>query len=339
MQLTKKQKLNRELGKRAKGASQISDTTADIASGKILRAKGGKFVVLCLSEKKEFTCLAKRIILKDFGELLAGDAVDFCKKTSEIIHVQERTNVLIRPPVANLDQVIIVIAQKPAPDYALLDKILIDAFSLDIEPIIVINKVDLEGSEVLIKHIKDIYTNVVGKTNILQTCAKVKQKGARIKGITTLKKKLLNNFSCFAGQSAVGKSALMNALFPNLNLQTGDLSAKIDRGKHTTRYSRIYYEGEKFVCDTPGFSLLDLKNIQANHLSDYYPDYKEFAKKCKFNNCNHIGEIDCNIKAEVEKGTLDKARYERYIAIYNELLECICSQIRTKCKRPNCKNL
>ncbi|MDR0751352.1 MAG: ribosome small subunit-dependent GTPase A [Christensenellaceae bacterium] len=243
------------------------------------------------------------------GNIVVGDIVDIQveKPFSNISKVHPRKNLLLRPFVANIDMVIIVIAKEPAPDLLLVDKIIVDSRFKDITPVICYNKSDMATSQE-IAQLLEIYKEV----DSIITSA-ITAEGAK-----ALKEKIANNIVCFAGQSATGKSSILNMLL-GLNLKTGELSEKLRRGKHTTRHVELFRAFDGMIVDTCGFSKLDLVGIHPEDLKNYYDDFFEFSNECKYTSCLHIAEPDCAVKRAVELGSIDKDRYLRYINIYNEL--------------------
>lgn len=238
--------------------------------------------------------------------IFVGDYVEF---DGAITKVCERKNVLIRPPMANLDKLFIVLAPSPKPDFVLVDKILVYCHLNDITPIIVINKTDL-ADDTFVKEIQEDY----GCYKIISTaakCGKVDNLEGEIDGICAM-----------AGQSAVGKSSIINAIFKSEKLtEIGDLSAKIERGKQTTRMVSLYKVGNGYLADTAGFSLLDLafvSDIQPRELASYYPDFLEGRELCKYRSCMHEGG-ECGIVKLVNEGKISKRRYQNYLKILQEL--------------------
>ena len=253
--------------------------------------------------------------LKSSG-IYVGDIVDVSLQNNLYIieNLHKRTNILIRPPIANLQQLIIVISSVPKPDYMIVDKLILFAYSHGITPIIVVNKQDLSESEN--QYINFAYGKFI---KIICVSAKTGQ------NFYELKNTLKNKVSAFAGQSAVGKSALINMLLEKETAVEGELSAKIMRGKNTTRHSEIYCHDDIMIADTSGFTSLDerLLPIAYYELPYYYPDYNEYKSECKYSSCMHFNEPlqDCKIKQLVNDNKLDKFRYERYKKIYKILEE------------------
>ena len=198
----------------------------------------------------------------------------------------------------------------PAPDYMLIDKLIIYANVNNIETLLLINKCDLFDEE-FVNEVKSQYQNVVG--NIVVLSAK------KHLHIEELQEHLTGKFSVFAGQSAVGKSTVLNAL--GFDLETGELSKKTDKGKHTTRHTEVFLlANNTFIADTPGFSLLEMFYVEPSRLHEYYTDFNKFNKTCKYRACNHVQMklSECGVKQAVENGNLNKTRYDRYLDHYEE---------------------
>ena len=273
--------------------------------GIVVKKLADKFWVK--SDDFTFICVPKKN-LKETG-LFVGDYVYFDETHKQILNIEKRNSLLIRPPIANIDQIIIVVAPIPKPDLLLVDKLILFAFVNDIKPILCINKNDI-AKQSFIDNIMSAYKNVL---NIVIVSAK--------ESIENLDCVLKNKISAFAGQSAVGKSSLTNAILPSLNIEIGDMS-KIERGKNTTRHTELYEIGKNtFIADTSGFTSLDEKYlpIDFENLSKYYPDFINYLAKCKFRSCSHIYEENCSVKTAVKNGEIDFGRYDRYKIIYENL--------------------
>ena len=240
-------------------------------------------------------------------ELVVGDFVEV--NDNAITKVVERKNLFIRPSVANVDLMVCVLSCVPEPDLVLIDKLLVNAELSDIEKIIVVNKTELDGE--LFNKIKEQYKDA--NVEIFAVSAKENL------GIDELKDKIRGKFCVFAGQSAVGKTSLVNTIL-NLELKTGEVSEKIGRGKHTTTYSQIYEGDGLKIIDSPGFAILDAF-ITLEDLRNCYPEFLHLQNDCKFRMCSHTSEPDCAIKKAVEENKISKERYSRYVVIYNELKE------------------
>lgn len=251
--------------------------------------------------------------LKLDGEILIGDYVEVEKGDGGyvITRVLPRKNSLIRPYVANVDICLIVIAAKPVPDFLLVDKIIINCKSQGIEPYLVINKEDLLDASFRTA----VELDYKGIVPTIVCCALTGD------GVDKLLEFSRGKVACLAGQSAVGKSSILNVILGGDVLETGGLSAKIDRGKNTTRRSLIVKVGDSSFIDTCGFSMLELlDNPDPEKLIECYDEYAPFAESCKFRGgCKHINEPDCAVKAAVERGELSRGRYERYVEIFNGL--------------------
>lgn len=265
------------------------------------------------SEGKIFDGVFARKKLR-YKKLLVGDYVEFSKEENVIDDVKERKNSIIRPPLANIDKMFIVVASKPQPDLLLVDKLIAHSIINNIEPILVINKMDI-ASKAFETDLTKQYANVLKV---------LKVSSFKPKTLETIKKEIEGYLCIFVGQSAVGKSSLINAILPHAQREVGELSLKTQRGKNCTRESQIYLmdNGGK-IADTTGFSSLELKTIEKEQLTDYYAEIKKYSADCAYNTCNHIGEKDsiCAVKRAVLDGKISKERYERYVSIFNELKE------------------
>ncbi len=238
---------------------------------------------------------------------VVGDFVEF--DNGVITKVLPRKNYFPRPNVANIDMVVIVVSPEPKPDFMLIDKLVINAVSRNLEIVFAVNKVDV--SDELFDKIKSEYAFI--DADFFRLSA------AQNYGIKAFLEKISGKIILLAGQSAVGKTSLVNSLF-GLNLKTGELSEKINRGKHTTTASSIHKYFNTGVIDTPGFAVIDA-DIKAEELPDCYPEYFSRVTECKYRGCRHINEPQCAVKRDVEKGILSKERYKRYLEIYKEITE------------------
>lgn len=276
----------------------------------------GSFYTVHGDDGGEYVCKACGRFRKEHIIPLVGDRVEFSVKDtghSFITDICKRKNVLVRPAVANLDKLIIVMsATVPKADFYLTDKLLSACEQYKITPVIVINKCDAdEGgiAEITSEYDKTGY-------RILLTSAESGE------GVERLRSEMAGCVSCFAGQSAVGKTSLLNRLMPGLSMQTGDLSRKTERGKHTTRHVELWETGDGgAVLDTPGFSLLELQEQNPEKLSELYAEMKGRGKDCRFSGCVHISEPDCAVKEAVASGEIPSGRYARYVSMYNELAQ------------------
>lgn len=228
--------------------------------------------------------------------------------------VLPRANYIKRPKMANITQIILVISSKnPKPDLLLLDKQLAFSEYLKIKPIIVLNKTDLDKNKEF-ENIKSIYEKIGYK--VIKTIAKDEQ------GIEELKDVLNNNINTFSGNSGVGKSTLINAIFRKDITQEGEISVKNKKGKNTTTSTKLYEINEDtYIADTPGFATFDISEIKYNELENYFREFKDEIKNCEYIGCTHIKEENCGIKKAIQQGKIDISRYDRYCKIYNDLKE------------------
>ena len=285
--------------------------------GRIIRGIAG-FYYVHVSEVGILECKAKGIFRKNKLKPLVGDYVRVTcleeKGKGNIEQVLERKNDLIRPAVANIDQTLVIFAAvKPEPNFNLLDRFLVMMEQKDLPCILVFNKCDLAESGIT-EEIKDIYK--ASGYEVLLVSAK---DGT---GISLLKEKLKGKVTAVAGPSGVGKSSIINQLQNRVSMETGEISEKIQRGKHTTRHSElILIDEDSFILDTPGFSSLAVFEFEKERLGEYYPEFEVFRDTCRFIPCSHTHEPDCGVKTAVEKGEISKIRYQNYVQIYQEMKE------------------
>ena len=284
--------------------------------GKIIRGIAG-FYYVHVPETGVLECKAKGIFRKNKLKPLVGDfvkvsVIDEENKKGNIEDVLERKNELIRPAVANIDQALVIFAiKKPEPNLNLLDRFLIMMEQKEIPCVLVFNKSDLATEEEK-QDLSKVYENSGCK--VLFVSAKQNQ------GIDEVREILSHKTSTVAGPSGVGKSSLINMLQSNVNMETGSISEKIERGKHTTRHTEFIPIGEDtFIMDTPGFSSLAVFDMEKEELEQYYPEFDEYRDSCRFNGCSHTHEPGCSVKEAIEEGEISKERYENYQLIYEEL--------------------
>ena len=279
--------------------------------GLVYKILADKFWIM--SDNTEHICTAKGN-LKEAG-ILVGDRVEFNSKEKNITNVLARKNSLIRPPIANIDKLIIVISAVPEPDFMIVDKLILFSLGFGIEPIIVVNKMDI--SEKLVKYVKFAYKDAVN--SIFFTNAITGE------GIDELKKIMKKNLCCFAGQSAVGKSALVNKIMQKHSSNVGEISIKNQKGKNTTRHCEIFFEDDIMITDTAGFTSLDEKLLPISYfeLPYYYHDFIKYLDKCKYKSCAHYNEKieECAVKRAVIENKIDKERFLRYKERYKKLYE------------------
>lgn len=275
--------------------------------GIVIRGLGGLYEVL--RDGQVYECRGRGGLKRDRNILYVGDRVEFDQ--GAICKILPRRNVLPRPPVANLDRLFIVVAlSDPLPNLYTLDKLIVIAEHCGVEPVLVLNKTDLEDP----LSVREIYSSV-GYPGF-SVCAKTGEN-------VDLLRDLMRGRTCaFAGLSGVGKSTLMNALSPNFVRQTGEISRKLQRGKHTTRAVELYpFEGG-FLADTPGFSELEFAPCglhDRSMLADYFPEFEPYSGDCFFRDCAHGKEKGCAVRAAVEEGRISRPRYENYLRMYEEI--------------------
>lgn len=277
--------------------------------GIIIKGIGGFYYVKA-ADGNVYECKARGIFRNEKIIPVIGDNVRIETDGAKgaVTDIFPRRTQLVRPSVANIDMLVLVAAAaSPDPNLFLIDKMLINAQINGIQPIICINKTDLtEGKE-----LADIYTNAGYK--VISVCAKENI------GIDALFDAVKGKISAFAGLSGVGKSSILNILTGNA-LETGAVSEKIQRGKHTTRHVEFFELPQGgFVLDTPGFSSLEIHTIKADELQNYFPEMAQTKDVCRFRGCSHINEPDCAVKAMLIDGRVPQSRYESYKTLYNQL--------------------
>ena len=285
-----------------------------IETGKIIKILGGFYYIY--AKERVIECRARGSFRNDKIKPLVGDIADFRVPENEenlgyLENIHERKNYLIRPPVSNLDQSIVVFAvEDPNPNFILLDKFLINSLKENIKPIICINKIDLneeKAEEIAKSYNKSGFKVILTSKHIDET-------------IDQIKNVLKNKTTVFAGPSGTGKSSLLNVVKPGLNLKTGEISRKLKQGKHTTRHvEMIETIKNSWVVDTAGFSNLNLKGIDKFNLKDYYNEFDDY--NCKFNDCIHNKEPGCQVRKAVENDEISELRYKNYLKILKDLTE------------------
>lgn len=284
-------------------------------NGIILKGVGGFYTVL--ADGVSYVCKARGLFRKQHLVPMVGDRVDFSLnadgKTGYLLSINERKNALPRPAVANIDKLFIVIAaSKPEPDLLLVDKLLLCCEKYAIEPIIVINKCDTAQTET-ISGIAEEYRPTGYKL--------YRASAATNFGIDALRNEIYNSVVCFAGQSAVGKSSLLNALLPGMEVAVGELSRKTERGRHTTRHAELIPINGGAVLDTPGFSLLDSVDCEPEEIKNFYPELRQHAFECRFSSCLHISEPGCVVKTKLLNNGINPERYSRYVRLVLDAAE------------------
>lgn len=276
-----------------------------IIKGQIIKSIAGKFCVACGDEV--LVCSSRGSIKHKHGKLVVGDFVEF--ENSVITSVFPRKTFITRPIIANVDCLNVVICSLPKPDYLMLDKLLAGARQVGIETFITVNKCDLS----------DEVINYIVKNYSIATQKIFKVSTVNGEGLDDLRASFENKLVAFAGQSAVGKTSIINSLF-GLNGRVGDLSEKTMRGKHTTTSTEIFSYNNFSVVDTPGFADY-ICSVPAKEICFCYPEFENYSKFCYFNSCVHVNEPDCAVKDAVFEGKISIDRYNRYKIIYKNLLE------------------
>ena len=276
--------------------------------GTIIKGIGGFYYVK--ASDSIYECKARGIFRKDKITPMIGDKVEIETDgdTGSIIKIMERKSSLVRPPVANVDTMMLVAAAaSPDPKLPLIDKMLVNAEINNIQPAICINKTDLTGRD-------DIVSAYSLAGYEIFTVSAEKELG-----IEELTDYLKNKTTAFAGLSGVGKSSLLN-LITDGSMETGSVSEKIMRGKHTTRHVELFeLPCGGFVLDTPGFSSLEVEGIKADELWEYFPEIVPVNGNCRFRGCSHVNEPDCAVRELVQNGKMASSRYESYVELYNKL--------------------
>ena len=282
--------------------------------GKIIRGIGGFYYINACNSIYE--CKAKGSFRKEGIKPLVGDdciidILDEKNYLANITSILPRHSELIRPAVANVDQAMIIFAvSRPEPNFNLLDRFIIQMWQKELPCIIVINKMDLAGDKQRCE-IEEAY-EACG-------CRVVFTSVNTNEGVDEIRKLIKGKTTTVAGPSGVGKSSMINLLQSSVKMQTGMLSDKIDRGKHTTRHSELIpIDEDTYILDTPGFSSLNLFDVSTDTLKDYYYEFEDYAAECRFLDCKHISEPDCGVKRAVENGNVSRLRYDNYLTLYRE---------------------
>lgn len=284
--------------------------------GKIVKGIAG-FYYVQVAESGIYECKAKGIFRNQRLKPLVGDQVRLtilneAEKTGNIEAILPRNNELIRPAVANVDQALVIFATaKPKPNFNLLDRFLITMLWQKVPAVICFNKCDLASEEEL-HLLEEIYQSAGYEIHFTSTIEH--------KGVEEIRALLQGKTTAVAGPSGVGKSSLINLLYPEAAMETGDISKKVERGRHTTRHSELFaLDEESFIFDTPGFSSVFLPDFEKEELKEYFPEFAEYEPYCRFQGCVHIHEPDCRVKEALEQKKVNPVRYENYIALYEEL--------------------
>ena len=283
--------------------------------GIIIKGVGGIYTVKCNSNTYE--CKARGVFRKDMIAPVPGDYVELeiiseIDNQGVITEIKNRKNQLIRPAVSNIDQLALFVAVKsPEPDLFLVDKLIVSAFINNIEPILCINKCDLDDSNIS-DSLFSVYSRIGIKTVKLSAINNI--------GISDLRALLPGKITAFAGQSGAGKSTALNAILGRHVMETGTVSKK-QRGRHTTRHAQLFEVDNGYIADSPGFSNYDLENIELSDLMNCYPEFNKLDGQCRFRKCVHINEPDCVVKEAVDKNLIDVGRYNRYLVFAKKINE------------------
>jgi len=270
-------------------------------AGLITKGVGGEYTVVC--ENETFICTARGVFRNRQITPYVGDYVIIDTNKRAIDSIEPRKNMLRRPPVANIDQVIVTMAAaRPAFHAGLLDRFLVQAAYEGIDAVICINKYDLH------KGPDTAFLPYIGAGYPVVRLSTVSGLG-----LDELRGLMEGKLNVFAGPSGVGKSSLINTLVPGANMEIGDISERLRRGKHTTRHAEILRLGDGYLVDTPGFSALEVEGIPAGEFAGLFLEFEPYMGQCKFSNCLHDKEVDCAVKAQVG-GAIHPARYESYLA-------------------------
>ena len=284
--------------------------------GKIIKGIAG-FYYVHVENDGIYECKAKGIFRKNGIKPLVGDDVELdCldegDKQGNITKLLPRKNALVRPAVANVDQALVIFAAaRPKPSFNLLDRFLVMMDRQKLPCIICFNKQDIVEEEERVQ-LAETYEGCGSKVIFVSAYTK--------EGIEPLKSLLKQKTTTVAGPSGVGKSSLINCMKEETVIETGALSEKIERGKHTTRHAELLAMGDgTYIMDTPGFSSLSLFDMEKEELAACYPEFEAYEGDCRFQGCSHISEPDCGVKAALEQGSISRVRYENYCLLYEEL--------------------
>lgn len=286
--------------------------------GRIIKGIAG-FYYVHVVESGVYECKAKGVFRKQKVKPLVGDEVeidviDEAEKTGNVVELLPRKSELVRPAVANVDQALVIFAaDKPKPNFNLLDRFLLLMHCANVPVFICFNKADLVSEEEK-QALREIYQPC--GIPVLFTSAKQQT------GIDEVCEALEGKITTVAGPSGVGKSSLVNLLQPEAEMETGSISEKIERGRHTTRHAQlIYIHKDTYIMDTPGFSSIYLPELEKEEIWEHFPEFVPYEPQCRFLGCSHISEPDCGVKEALSEGKISPSRYENYKTFYQEIKE------------------
>lgn len=295
----------------------------DRKTGIIMKITGGFYYVEAADSVYE--CKARGVFRKRGMTPLVGDVVDITVPDDgycSIDRIHERRNSLVRPALANLDNLMIISSVKePDVNLYLIDKMTAAAVNKEITPIVVFSKSDLAQTDDLVEIYRKVNIPAFSFSSVDN------------QGLDEIKAVLKDKVTAFCGNSGVGKSTLLNALFPELSLQTGEISDKLGRGRHTTRTVELFKKHGGYIADTPGFSTVDIERfelIRKDELKFAFPEFDEYFGTCQFNSCNHVCEKGCRVLEAVEEGIIPQSRHDSYVRMYNEVKDIKEWQINNK---------
>lgn len=290
-------------------------------SGKIIKGIGGFYYVNCDLGESEciYECRARGGFRREKVKPLVGDNVVIQITSEEKGHgnIQEvlpRKNMLIRPEVANVDQALVIFSMAdPMPNLNLLDRFLVMMERQKVDTVVCFNKLDIVSEEEE-KHLVETYEGCAGRVLSVSSKEKI--------GMDAVRELLEHKTSVLAGPSGVGKSSILNQIYPGARSKTGEISEKIGRGKHTTRHSELFCVGEgTYLFDTPGFSSLRVPEMEKEELKHYFTEFIPYEGQCRFMGCTHTHEPDCRVKEALRDGMISPVRYGNYVQMYEELWE------------------
>ncbi|HCI73491.1 MAG TPA: ribosome small subunit-dependent GTPase A [Lachnospiraceae bacterium] len=285
-------------------------------TGKIIRVVGGFYYVWCREDGQVYQCRARGAFRKDSFKPVAGDDCSFRLTKAQDVEgyveaIAPRRNLLIRPPVANVDQALILFAfASPEPNYSLLDRFLIEMRRQEIPSVICFNKHDLA---------KEADRSRLAACYSRSGCTVLTASILNREGLEEIRGFMKGKTTVLAGPSGVGKSSLTNFLCPDANMEVGQVSRKTERGKQTTRHAELFAAGDNtFFFDTPGFSSLELAGVGREEIKEFFPEFTDYEPQCRFQGCMHIHEPDCGVKEALENGLISRERYDSYVQLVGE---------------------